>query len=60
MKEEKKIKKIRCCECGNIIAFEIEPIDRNGVISIMCNHRKPNGFKCKTVNYIKNDETRED
>lgn len=45
-------KKIRCKECGNIIAFENEPIKGEGEISIVCNHRKPNGKRCKTVNII--------
>lgn len=44
--------KIRCKECGNIIAFENEPITGEGEISIVCNHRKPNGKRCKTVNII--------
>lgn len=44
--------KIRCSECGNIIAFENEPINDRGEISIMCNNRKPNGKRCKTINII--------
>ena len=48
-------KKIRCVECGNIIAFELEPISDKGKISIMCNSRKPNGKRCKTINIIKNN-----
>ena len=54
--------KIRCSECGNIIAFENEPINDKGEISIMCNNRKPNGKRCnnrkpngkrcKTINII--------
>lgn len=51
--------KIRCSECGNLIAYENEPINDRGEISIMCNHRKPNGDRCKTINIIKgniNDE----
>lgn len=46
------MKKIRCMECGAIIALEIEPIGENGAISIMCNSRKPNGKRCKTTNII--------
>lgn len=46
------MKKIRCKECGTIIAFENEPIEK-GEISIMCNARKPNGERCKTVNIIR-------
>lgn len=46
------LKKIRCKECGNIIAFEVTPIEK-GEITIMCNNRKPNGQRCKTVNVIK-------
>ena len=46
------MKKIRCKECGNIIAFENEPINDKGEISIMCNNRKANGQRCKTVNII--------
>lgn len=45
-------KKIRCSECGNIIAFMNEPINDKGEISIMCNNRKPNGQRCKAVNVI--------
>lgn len=45
-------KKIRCRECGNIIALQIEPITGRGKISIMCNNRKPNGERCKTINII--------
>ncbi len=45
--------KIRCSECGNIIAYENEPINDKGEISIMCNNRKPNGKRCKTINIIK-------
>lgn len=45
-------KKIRCRECGNIIAYEIDPINDKGKISIMCNNRKPNGKRCKTINII--------
>ena len=48
-----KNRKIRCSECGNIIAFEIEPINDKGEISIMCNHRKANGERCKTINIIR-------
>lgn len=44
--------KIRCKECGNIIAYENEPINEKGEISIMCNNRKPNGTRCKTINII--------
>ena len=44
--------KIRCSECGNIIAYENEPINDRGEISIMCNNRKPNGKRCKTINII--------
>ena len=44
--------KIRCYECGNIIAYENEPINDRGEISIMCNNRKPNGKRCKTINII--------
>lgn len=46
------MKKIRCKECGHIIAYEVEPL-KIGEISIMCNARKPNGIRCKTVNQIK-------
>jgi phage FluMu protein Com len=46
------MKKIRCSECGGIIALEIEPITEKGEISIMCNNRKPNGKRCKTINLI--------
>ena len=49
------MKKIRCKECGHIIAMEIEPITK-GAISIMCNNRKPNGERCKTVNRIGEDK----
>lgn len=49
--------KIRCKECGHIIAFENEPINDKGEISIMCNNRKPNGERCKTINIIKKKET---
>lgn len=45
--------KIRCKECGHIIAYEIEPINDKGQISIMCNNRKANGEKCRTINVIK-------
>ena len=45
-------KKIRCSECGNIIAYENEPINDKGDISIMCNNRQPNGKRCKTINII--------
>lgn len=44
--------KIRCKECGNIIAYEVEAINDKGQISIMCNNRKPNGKRCKTINII--------
>ena len=44
--------KIRCYECGNIIAYENEPITDRGEISIMCNNRKSNGKRCKTINII--------
>ena len=47
------MKDIRCKECGHIIAKEIEPI-KDGSISIMCNNRKANGQRCKTVNIINN------
>lgn len=46
------MEKIRCKECGNIIAFLLEPINDKGEISIMCNNRKPNGKRCKTINII--------
>ena len=46
------MKKIRCKECGAILAFEMAPII-SGELSIMCNHRKPNGDRCKTKNLIK-------
>ena len=59
MVEEKKIKKIRCRECGNIIAYQITELQGKGEIQIMCNHRKPNGKKCKTVNAIKADDKAE-
>lgn len=45
--------KIRCKECGHTIAYEIEPINDKGQISIMCNNRKANGEKCRTINIIK-------
>lgn len=51
--------KVRCRECGNIIAFENEPINDKGEISIMCNHRKPNGKRCKTINIITRNISRE-
>lgn len=44
--------KYRCRECGNILAFINEPINDKGEISIMCNHKKQNGQRCKTVNII--------
>lgn len=50
--------KIRCKECGHIIAMEIEPV-KQGVISIMCNNRKPNGERCKTINLIGEKKTAE-
>ena len=50
------MKKIRCKECGAIIAFEVTHIEK-GEISIMCNARKPNGERCKTVNIIKPNNT---
>ena len=46
------MKKIRCTECGAILAFETSPIT-GGEISILCNARKPNGQRCKTQNLIK-------
>lgn len=52
-------KKIRCKECGSIIAIENEPINDKGEISIMCNNRKPNGKRCKTVNVIARDAVTE-
>lgn len=45
--------RIRCKECGHTIAYEIEPINDKGQISIMCNNRKANGEKCRTINIIK-------
>lgn len=48
------MKKIRCQECGAIIAHENQPINDKGEISIMCNNRKSNGERCKTVNIINN------
>lgn len=50
-------KKIRCKECGNIIAFEVKPIEK-GEITIMCNARKVNGQRCKTVNVITAEKTK--
>lgn len=46
--------KIRCTECGNVIAMEIKPFPGDGAITIMCNNKKPNGKRCKTINLIGN------
>ncbi len=48
------MKKIRCKECGHIIAHQIEPIV-GGEITIMCNNKKPSGERCKTINSIRPD-----
>ena len=53
--QKKRMKKIRCKECGAIIAYENEPIT-SGEISILCTARKPNGQRCKTVNLIKGEK----
>ena len=49
--DNKDIVKIRCRECGHIIAHITKPII-GGEISVMCNARKPNGKRCKTINLI--------
>lgn len=51
VKQEGKTRKIRCSECGEILAFENESAE--GItITVMCNNRKPNGERCKTVNIL--------
>ena len=50
--ENEDIVKVRCRECGHIIAHITKPIE-SGEISIMCNARKSNGKRCKTINIIK-------
>ena len=52
------MRKIRCKECGHTIAYAIEPINDKGQISIMCNNRKPNGEKCRTINIIEKNNTK--
>ena len=45
------MRKIRCSECGAVIAMENNTADGK-TITVMCNNRKYNGTRCKTVNVI--------
>lgn len=42
------MRKIRCTECGATIAIEND----DGTITVMCNHRRRDGKRCKVVNVI--------